>query len=128
MPAAQQQIPQHLISKLRTICMALPAAYEEPAWVGTRWCIAKKNFAHVIMIKDGHPPNYAKAANSNGPHCILTFRSDLAEYDPAIFQHDPYFKPVWFRNIAGMKLDRDSNWNTVKDHIEASYRLLAQKR
>jgi hypothetical protein len=123
-----QKIPPPILIYLRKICMALPEAYEETAWVGTRWCIAKKNFAHVLMIKDGHPPNYAKAANSSGPHCILTFRSDLAEYDPAIFQSDPYFKPVWFRNIAGLKLGDHSNWNAVKDHIEASYRLLAQKR
>ena len=122
-----QSIPPHILIYLRKLCMALPDAYEETAWAGTRWCIRKRNFAHVIMIKDGHPPNYAKAANTNGPECVLTFRSDLAEYDAAIFQGEPYFKPVWFRNIAGMKLHQDSNWNAVKDHIEASYRLLATK-
>jgi hypothetical protein len=120
-------IPPAILAKLRKLCMAMPRAYEETAWVGTRWCISKKNFAHVIMINEGLPPNYAKAANTNGPQCILTFRSDLAEYDPAIFQSEPYFKPVWFRNIAGLKLNRDTNWSTVKDHIEASYRLLSEK-
>ncbi len=122
-----QQVPHTIITKLRKICMALPRAYEEAAWVGTRWCISKKNFAHVIMIKDGQPPNYAQAANSLGPICILTFRSDIADYDTSIFQSEPYFKPVWFRNIAGIKLDRDTNWTKIKDHVEASYRLLAPK-
>ncbi len=113
------------MSKLRKICMALPLANEETAWVGTRWCIRGKNFAHVIMIMDGHPPNYAKAANTIGPQCILTFRSDIAEYDASVFQADPYFKPVWFRTIAGLKLDNKTNWSAVQLHIEASYRLLA---
>ncbi len=121
------QVPTPILLYLRKICSALPYAYEEPAWVGTRWCIRKKNFAHVMVIKDGHPPNYAKAANSIGPLCVLTFRSDLAEYDAAIFQADPYFKPKWFRNIAGMKLEDKTNWANVKSHIEASYHLLATK-
>lgn len=123
-----QPIPPHILMYLRKLCMAMPQAYEETAWAGTRWCISKKNFAHVIMIKDGVPANYAKAANTNGPQCILTFRSDLAEYDPAIFQSEPYFKPVWFRNIAGLRIGDQTNWGAVKDHIEASYRLLAPKK
>ena len=26
-----------IVAALRRICVALPEAYEEPAWVGTRW-------------------------------------------------------------------------------------------
>ncbi len=122
-----QQIPPAILTKLRKICMALPQVNEETAWAGIRWCVHKKNFAHVIMIHEGHPPNYAKAANTNGPQCVLTFRADLAEYDAAVFQSEPYFKPVWFRTIAGMKLDYNTDWNAVRNHIEISYRALAPK-
>ncbi len=125
--ALSHPIPPQIMAKIRKMAMAMPRAYEETAWVGTRWCISKKNFAHLILVNDGHPPNYAKAANTFGPQCILTFRSDLAGYDQEIFRQEPYFKPVWFRNIAGMKLDRGTNWTAVKDHIEASYRLLADR-
>jgi hypothetical protein len=105
--------------------MALPRVREEQAWVGIRWTIRRKNFAHVLMIVDGHPAAYAKAADSDGPLCILTFRSELAAFDPAVFKTGKYFKPVWFRNIAGMRIDDDTNWDAVKDHIEASYRQLS---
>ena len=38
-------IPPAILTRLRSMCLALPEAYEEQAWVGTRWCIRKKNFA-----------------------------------------------------------------------------------
>ena len=36
-----------------SLCLALPEAYEEEAWVGTRWRIRTKTFAHVLMIDRG---------------------------------------------------------------------------
>lgn len=40
-----------LVKKLRTICLRLPEAYEEPAWVGTRWRIRKRTIAHIFNIE-----------------------------------------------------------------------------
>ena len=40
--------PEEILDKLREICLAFPDAYEEDAWAGTRWCVRKKNFAHVV--------------------------------------------------------------------------------
>jgi hypothetical protein len=127
MPLSQQSVPPPVLNKLRSICLALPNVKEETAWVGTRWCIHKKNFAHVLMVSDGRPAAYAAAACSHGPLCIVTFRSKLAEFDPAIFRSEPYFKPVWFASIAGMKIDERTDWATVRDHIVASYELLKKK-
>ena len=33
--------------------MALPDAYEEEAWVGTRWRVRKRTFAHVLTVEGG---------------------------------------------------------------------------
>jgi hypothetical protein len=60
---------------VRSICLELPEAYEEQAWVGTRWCVRKKNFAHVLTVVDGYPPAYARAVGDVGPAHLLTFRS-----------------------------------------------------
>src|SRR5687767_1364675 len=38
--------PDALVARLRPICLALPDAYEEKAWAGTRWMVRKKTFAH----------------------------------------------------------------------------------
>lgn len=47
------QPPDTLVEKLRTICLDLPEVVEEAAWTGTRWCVRKKNFAHVVLNDDG---------------------------------------------------------------------------
>jgi hypothetical protein len=128
MSAPRHDIPQQYFKKLQTICISLPNVIEETAWVGKRWCVGKKNFAHILMINNGHPPAYARSASSNGPLCVLTFRSQLAEFDPDVFRVEPYFKPVWFANIVGMKIDEQTKWDAVKDHISASYALLTKKQ
>jgi hypothetical protein len=63
------EVPREIVARLRSICLDLPEASEEPAWVGTRWSVRKNNFAHVLMIDAGWPPAYAKAAGASGPIC-----------------------------------------------------------
>src|SRR5262245_60868627 len=104
-PTRHPDVPRDVIAELRAICLELPEVEEESAWVGTRWCVRKKNFAHVLMISEGWPPAYAQAAGTNGPACVLTFRSKGRESEPASFNGPPFFRPVWFPNIVGMVLD-----------------------
>jgi hypothetical protein len=37
----------------RGVCLALPEAYEEDAWVGTRWMVRRRTFAYLLEIVDG---------------------------------------------------------------------------
>ena len=94
MVSKHPQVPPEFLTELRAICLELPEAYEESAWVGTRWCVRKKNFAHILVIDSGWPPAYAKAAGSNGPICVLTFRTRGPEFDPVSFGRHPFFRPV----------------------------------
>ena len=43
--------PLKIVTELRSVCLRLPEAYEEQAWVGTRWRIRKRTFAHVLVIE-----------------------------------------------------------------------------
>ena len=122
------EVPHEIITELRSVCMELPEVYEESAWVGTRWCVRKKNFAHVLMIDSGWPPAYARAAGSDGPICVLTFRSLGREFEPPSFGQHPFFRPVWFPNIVGMVLDAHVDWDRVAKHLVLSYRVLAPKK
>lgn len=126
--AARPTVPQPVLDRLRAICLALPEAREEPAWTGTRWRIGQQTFAHVLMLADGWPPAYAKAAGTNGPACLLTFRSALPEEDVHAFTWAPFFRPVWFRDIVGMTLDDASDWDEVRGLLRASYERLAPSR
>lgn len=121
-----------MIAKLRSICLKLPEAYEEAAWVGTRWMVRKRNFAHVVQIVDGHPPAYARAAGSDGPLTVLTFRASGFLYDTLRTAGPPFFLCAWGTRwgtkVIGMKLDRRTRWGEVATLITESYRLLAPKR
>jgi hypothetical protein len=110
------------------MCLALPEAYEEQAWVGTRWSIRKRNFAHVVAIDAGWPPAYARAASTEGPAVVLTFRSSGQELEALSAIGHPFFRPPWFPNIVGMVLDSDTDWQEVAELVAESYRLLAPAR
>lgn len=128
MPTQHLIVPDEILARLRLECLDLPEAYEEQAWAGTRWMVAKKNFAHVLMIDNGWPPAYAKAAKSDGPICVLTFRAPVAMLDAPRFERHPFFRPVWFPNIAGMVLDGETDWDEVATFLVGSYCVLAPKK
>lgn len=128
MAAKRPQVPSAVVAGLRSISQKFPETREETAWVGVRWRVGKNTFAHVLMIDAGWPPAYVKAAGTDGPACVLTFRSRLNEVDADAFRRDPFFKPVWFPDIAGMFLRDDTDWKDVARLVEASYRLMVPKR
>jgi hypothetical protein len=120
-------VPHEIVAKLRLVCLDLPEAYEESAWVGTRWMVRKKNFAHVLMIDAGWPPAYARAAGLTGRHCVLTFRSHGSQIGSRRFDRGPFFRPGWWPNIVGMVLDAHSDWDEVFALLTRSYCVLAPK-
>jgi len=123
---ARPQAPPEIVARLRTLCRALPEIHEEPAWVGTRWRVRDKTFAHVLMIADGRPQAYARAARMDG--CIVTFRTLDRQFDPIDFEAPPFFRPVWFPNIVGAVLDETTDWDQLADLLKVSYRVLAPKK
>ena len=116
-----------VIAKLRLVCLDLPDAYEESAWAGTRWMVRKKNFAHVLMVDGGWPPAYARAAGTDGPATVLTFRSSYPALDAPCFARPPFFRPMWWPNILGMVIDADVDWDDVAALLKRSYCVMAPK-
>lgn len=124
-------VPPRILTRLRSICLRLPEAYEESAWVGTRWMIRKRNFAHVLQIDDGWPPAYARAAGTDSPAIVLTFRtSDLLK--DALTSSPPFFHAAWGTRwgtkVVGMVLGKRIGWDEVAVLLTESYRLLAPKQ
>lgn len=115
-----------IVERLRAICMALPGVVEERAWIGWRWCVAGKNFAHVLTINAGRPAAYAEAAGGEG--IVLTFRSPLPELNPFAFPDPPYFKPPWFPDIVGLRMSGDDDWDEIEAALVASWRHLAPRK
>ena len=109
----------------RGVCLALPEAYEEDAWVGTRWMVRRRTFAHLLEIVDGYPPSFAAAARTDGPATVLTFRAgtELA----AVLAGPGSFGPLWNRDDVGIRLAEHSDRAELAELIEDSYRLRAPK-
>jgi hypothetical protein len=121
-------VPAEILGRLRAVCVALPEAYEEPAWVGVRWRIRGRTFAHVLVVDRGRPPAYARAAATDGPTTLLTFRSAGDELDVLRGTGQPFFAPVWRDDEVGMHLGGDVDWEEVAELIIESYCLQAPKR
>jgi YjbR len=125
---SHQNAAEPYLTTLRDFCLSLHEAREERAWVGTRWCIRKKTFAHVLPIADGWPPAYVKASGSQGPATVVTFRVSSEEHEALRAMGSPFFVPSWWPDIAGAFLSDQTDWGEMFDLLTESYQMLAPKR
>lgn len=121
-------VPANILVRLRAVCLDLPEAHEETAWVGTRWRIGTRTFAHVLSVESGWPPAYARALGADGPAHVLMFRASGAEVDALRGMGDPYFAPPWRGDEVGMVLGDDVDWAEVAELVRESYCALAPAR
>jgi hypothetical protein len=118
-------VPDEFLTRLREICLALPETYEEQAWIGLRWRIRKKTFAHVFLIEDGEPAYYAKDATAEGT--ILTFRAPPEELHALSNTGHPFFKTMWPSDMIGLVLE-DADWDEVAELLTDSYCVMAPQK
>lgn len=119
---------EEYLGPLREICARLPEAYEEPAWVGVRWRIRTRTFAHVLPIDGGRPPAFARAAGTDGPAVVLTFRSAGPELAALHHCGPPFFPAPWGPDVVGMVLDPDVDRTELAELLTESFCLLAPRR
>lgn len=111
-------VPGDIEVRLRARCLALPEAYEERAWVGTRWRVRKRTFAHVLGVEDA-------AAD---PLVVLTFRSVGEELEALRNAGHPYVVLGWGRDALGMVLDAGTDWDEVREVVTESFCAMAPKK
>ncbi len=126
------ELPPEVLERLRAICAELPETYEEPAWVGRRWRVRTKTFAHVVHVDaDSTPAFDAVKVLLDGPDasvCIVTFRSQGPELVALRNAGEPFFYAGWGRDVMGMVLDGDTDWDEVRELLTESYCVLAPKK
>jgi hypothetical protein len=121
-------VPPEILDRLRPICLGLPEAYEEPAWIGTRWRIRQRTFAHAVTFDPDRHLAYARAAGTDEPLCVMTFRSPGDELEALVSTGPPFFKADWGTDVVGIVLGDDSDWEEIAELLTESYRVLAPKR
>lgn len=111
-------VPAEVEERLRLICKGLPDAYEERAWVGTRWRVRKKTFAHVLTVE----------TEGQEPFLTMSFRAGGEDLDMLRHAGHPFYELGWGRNAMGMILDADTDWDEVRELVTESYCVLAPKK
>src|SRR6476469_6294633 len=127
-PMTSPDVPDDVVDRLRGICLALPGAHEERAWVGTRWRIRTRTFAHVLGITDEYPPAHAREAPLVGDAVVLTFRADGPELQALANSGPPFYKPRWHPQVVGMIIEPDADLVVIDAPPTESYCLLAPKK
>jgi len=110
-------VPEEIEIRLREVCLELPDAYEERAWVGTRWMVRKRTFAHVLGVEVGDAD----------PVVVLSFRAAGEELETLRHAGHPFFVLGWGRDAMGMVLDNDTDWDEVRELVTESFCVLAPK-
>ena len=110
---------------VRAAAMALPEVVEEDAWIGVRWRVRGRTFAHVLDIAEGHPPAYARAFGI-GDARVLTFRSAGEELAALRALH---VAPPWRDDEVGAVLDSGAvGDDELAELVTESWRCQAPKR
>ncbi|MGE5829023.1 MAG: MmcQ/YjbR family DNA-binding protein [Micromonosporaceae bacterium] len=125
--AGSGDVPPQVEDRLRTVCLGLPGAYEEPAWTGTRWRVRGRTFAHACTVEADNQTSHARVFTTDGPICVVTFRAPGAEVGGLIGSGLPFYWPGWGVNVVGMVLDGHTDWTEVAELLTDSFRLQAPK-
>jgi hypothetical protein len=104
-------VPEEMVRRIGAVLGAFPECHEESAWVGTRWRVGSATIAHVFGGED--------------QLFRITFRAEPDEV--MAFEHlgAPYFRAGWGRNVVGMLLDDDTDWDELAELLTDSYCLQA---
>lgn len=111
-------VPDDIEDRVRGLCRALPDAYEEQAWVGTRWKVRTRTFAHVLGLEQG----------DTGRSVVLSFRSGGEELEVLRHAGHPFLHLGWGRDALGVVLDAETDWDEVRELVIESYCVLAPKK
>lgn len=125
-------VPAAMLARLRSICSGLEGVKEEQAWTGTRWVVRGRTFAHVLTVDGGKPPAYARAAGTDGPATVLTFRTSDALDDALRTAGPPFFHAPWgtrwSAHVVGVVLGPCTDWGQLALLLQESWSLLAPRK
>ena len=111
-------VPDDVVDHLRAICAELPEVDEERAWVGVRWRVRKRTFAHVLTAADG----------GADPRVVLTFRSEGDELETLRRVGPPFLVLGWGGNALGLLIDDRTDWDEVRELVIDSFCVMAPKK
>ena len=107
-------VPTAFVHRIREVLTALPECREEEAWVGTQWLVGGQTVAHVFGGQD--------------QLFRVTFRAEPDEVMALQHLGDPYFRAGWGRNVVGLLLDDQTDWDELAELLTDSYCVQAPRK
>lgn len=120
-------VPPEILNRLRSICRQLPESYEEPAWIGMRWRIRTRTFAHVYTPDVERSPVYASYATADQEPVVMTFRVPVDDLLGLTAPGFPFLRAHWGHNVVVAVLGDQTDWTELAELITDSYRETAPK-
>ena len=105
------EVPEAVVRRIGALVAGFPECRQEPAWVGTRWRVGSATVAHVFGGED--------------QLFRVTFRAEPDEVMALEHLGAPYFRSGWGRNVVGLLLDDDTDWDELGELLTDSYCLQA---
>jgi hypothetical protein len=121
-------IPPELLDPVRSICLGLPEVHEEPAWIGVRWRVRQRTFAHLITVDDASTSVLKKIFDDTGEVTGVTFRVPGEELLALRQAGPPFAYAGWGRDVMAMRLGATTDWAEVAELLTDSYCLLAPQK
>lgn len=113
-------MPPRPLTRLRKLALALPEAHETEAWGEPTFRVRNKMFAMYADAGnhhgDGRPAVWIKATPPN--------QALMVRASPDRFFKPPYVGPSGW---IGVWLDRDPDWDGIRDLLRDGYRQVAPK-
>ena len=126
--AIEPDLAPALVARVGEICLTLPEAHEQDAWIGVRWRIRQRTFAHLARIDPARHSLFAAATGATTPVDCITFRSSGAELEALVGSGFPFYKPEWNPQVVGLVLTPDVDWSEVTELLTESYCLMAPQK
>lgn len=124
---SRPELEPDVVERLRAICDRLPAAEEQDAWVGVRYRIRGRTFAHLCPIDGGRPEAMSRHAGTAGPAVVLTFESAGEELGALRQAGHPFWVPPWRESVVGLFIEASTDWQEVAELVTESYCVQAPR-
>ena len=113
-PRDRPDVPERMVRRIGRVLNALPECHEDAAWVGVHWHVRNATVAHVFGGED--------------QLFRVVFRAEPDEVMALQHLGAPYFRAGWGRNVVGMLLDAQTDWEELAELLTDSYCLQAPQR
>ncbi len=99
--------------RIRAMLGPLPECREQEGWVGVQWVVRNATVAHAFGGED--------------QLFRVTFRAEPDEVIALEHLGPPYFKAGWGRNVVGLVIDEDTDWDELAELLTDSYCVQAPR-